>query len=149
MKIGLVCSSGGHLSDLYKLNSIWSTEKRFWVTFNKTDANALLKGEQIYHCYFPTNRNIMNAVRNTFLAIRILKDEKPDILISGGAGVAVPFYYVGKLMGIKLVFIEAFDRFQNPTLTGRLVYPITDCFIVQWEQMKKYYPKAKCFGSLY
>ena len=34
--------------------------------------------------------------------------EKPDLIISSGAAVAVPFFYLGKLMGAKLIYIEVF-----------------------------------------
>ena len=103
----------------------------------------------MYPCYFPTNRNIKNLIRNTFLAIRVLKKEKPDLIISSGAAVAVPFFYLGKLFGTKTIYIEVFDRINKPTLTGKLVYPVTDRFIVQWEEMKKVYPKAINFGSIF
>ncbi len=149
MKICLVGSSGGHLIHLYMLKPIWSEQERFWVTFDKEDARSLLEGEKVYPCYYPTNRNIWNLIRNTFVAIKVLRKEKPDLLISSGAAVAVPFFYIAKLMGKKLIYIEVFDRIDKPTLTGKLVYPITDRFIVQWEEMKQVYPKAENLGSIF
>lgn len=149
MKICLVGSSGGHLTHLYMLKPTWKKYDRFWVTFDKEDARSMLKSEKMYPCYFPTNRNIKNLIKNTFLAIKVLKKEKPDLIISAGAAVAVPFFYLGKLMGKKLIYIEVFDRVDKPTLTGRLVYPIVDEFIVQWEEQLKVYPKAKNFGSIF
>ena len=149
LKICLVGSSGGHLTHLYMLKPFWKDKNRFWVTFDKEDARSLLKDEKVYPCYFPTNRNIKNLIRNTFLAIRVLKKEKPDLIISSGAAVAVPFFYLGKLFGTKTIYIEGFDRINKPTLTGKLVYPVTDRFIVQWEEMKKVYPKAINFGSIF
>lgn len=149
LKICLVGSSGGHLTHLYMLKTFWKDKNRFWVTFDKEDARSLLKDEKVYPCYFPTNRNIKNLIRNTFLAIRVLKKEKPDLIISSGAAVAVPFFYLGKLFGTKTIYIEVFDRINKPTLTGKLVYPVTDRFIVQWEEMKKVYPKAINFGSIF
>lgn len=148
-KICLVGSSGGHLTHLYMLKPFWKDKNRFWVTFDKEDARSLLKDEKMYPCYFPTNRNIKNLIRNTFLAIRVLKKEKPDLIISSGAAVAVPFFYLGKMMGAKLIYIEVFDRIDKPTMTGKMVYPIVDKFIVQWEEMKKVYPKAVNFGSIF
>ena len=85
----------------------------------------------------------MNTIKNTILAAKVLKKERPDLIISSGAAVAVPFFYIGKLMGAKLIYIEVFDRYNKPTLTGKLVYPITDKFIVQWEEAKKVYPKCQ------
>ncbi len=149
MKLCLVGSSGGHLMHLYLLKPFWRDKQRFWVTFDKADARSLLKGEKTHWAFFPTNRNVFNLIRNTFLAIRVLFRERPDIIISSGAAVAVPFFYIGKLFGVKTVYIEVFDRFDRPTLTGKLVYPVTDRFIVQWEEMKGVYPKAINLGSIY
>ena len=97
----------------------------------------------------PTNRNLWNLLRNTFLAIKVLHKEKPDLIISSGAAVAVPFFWLGKLHGAKTIYIEVFDRINKHTLTGKLVYPVTDKFIVQWEEMKKVYPKAINLGSIF
>ncbi|CCY00554.1 oligosaccharide biosynthesis protein Alg14 like protein [Enterocloster bolteae CAG:59] len=149
MKVCLVGSSGGHLMHLYMLKPFWQDKERFWVTFDKEDARSLLKGEQLYPCYYPTNRNIKNLIKNTKVAWQILRMEKPDLLISSGAAVAVPFFYLAKLMGKKLIYIEVYDRFDAPTMSGKLIYPIVDKFIVQWEEMKKIYPKAVNLGSIF
>ncbi len=149
MKVCLVGSSGGHLTHLYMLKPFWENKERFWVTFDKEDARSLLKDEVMYPCYYPTNRNFKNLVRNTFVAIKVLRKEKPDLIISSGAAVAVPFFYLAKLMGKKCIYIEVFDRIDRPTLTGKLVYPIADKFIVQWEEMKAVYPKAINLGSIF
>lgn len=131
------------------LKPFWEQQDRFWVTFDKADARSLLEGEQFYPCYFPTNRNLKNLIRNTFLAWKILRKEKPDLIISCGAAVAVPFFYLGKLFGSKLVYVEIFDRIDKPTLSGKLVYPIADKFVVQWEEQRKVYPKAVNLGSIF
>lgn len=149
MKIALVGSSGGHLTHLYMLKSFWEKHERFWVTFDKEDARSLLEGETVYPCYFPTNRNLSNLLRNTRLAFRLLKKEKPDLIISSGAAVAVPFFYLSRLFKAKTIYIEVFDRINTSTMTGRLVYPVTDRFIVQWEEMKKVYPKAVNLGNIF
>lgn len=149
MKVCLVGSSGGHLTHLYMLKPFWENKERFWVTFDKEDARSLLQEEKMYPCYFPTNRNIFNLIRNTGLAWKVLRKEKPDLIISSGAAVAVPFFYLGKLFGAKCIYIEVFDRIDKPTMTGKLVYPIADKFIVEWEEMKKVYPKAINLGSIF
>ena len=145
LKICLVGSSGGHLTHLYMLKPFWKDKKRFWVTFDKEDARSLLEGETMYPCYYPTNRSLKALIKNT----KILRKEKPDLIISSGAAVAVPFFYLGKLFGAKLIYIEVFDRIDKPTMTGKMVYPIVDKFIVQWEEQKAVYPKAVNLGSIF
>ncbi len=149
MKVCLVGSSGGHLTHLYMLKPFWENKDRFWVTFDKEDANSILKDEKLYHCHFPTNRNVRALIKNTFLAIKVLRKERPDLIVSTGAAVAIPFFWIGKLMGSKTIYIEVFDRIDASTLTGRIVYPVSDKFIVQWDEMKKVYPKAINLGSIF
>lgn len=149
MKVCLVGSSGGHLTHLYMLKPFLGNKDRFWVTFDKEDARSLLKGEKVYSCYYPTNRNIKNLLKNTAVAWKVLRKERPDLIISSGAAVAVPFFYLGKLLGAKLIYIEVFDRIDKPTMTGKMVYPVTDQFVVEWEEMKKVYPKAINLGSIF
>lgn len=149
MKVCLVGSSGGHLTHLYMLKPFWEDKERFWVTFDKEDARSILEGEKLIPCYYPTNRSIKALIKNTKLAWKVLHKEKPDVIISSGAAVAVPFFWLGKLMGCKTIYIEVFDRIDKPTVTGKLVYPVTDRFIVEWEEMKKVYKKAINLGSIF
>lgn len=149
MKICLVGSSGGHLTHLYMLKPFWQAHERVWVTFDKADAQSLLQDEKMYPCYFPTNRNIKNLLRNTVVAWKVLRKEKPDLIISTGAAVAVPFFYLGKLFGAKTAYVEVFDRIDKPTLTGKLVHPVTDLFVVQWEEMLDVYGGSVNLGSIF
>ena len=95
IKVCLVGSSGGHLTHLYMLKPFWSTRERFWVTFDKEDARSLLKDEKMYPCYFPTNRSLKALIKNTKIAWKVLRKERPDLIISSGAAVSVPFFYLG------------------------------------------------------
>ena len=103
----------------------------------------------MYPCYFPTNRSFKALLINTRLAWRVLKKERPDLILSSGAAVAVPFFYLGKLFGAKLIYIEVFDRIDKGTMTGKMVYPIADRFIVQWEEQKQVYKNAVNLGSIF
>ena len=149
MKVCLVTSSGGHLTHLMQLKPWWEEKDRFWVTFEKTDSKSILKDEKKYWCYFPTNRNVKNLIKNTYLAFKILRIERPDVIVSTGAAAAIPFFYLGKLFGVKTIYIEVYDRIDKPTVTGKIVYPITDLFVLQWEEQKKFYPKGELLGGLF
>ena len=149
IKVGLVGSSGGHLTHLYMLKEFWEDKDRFWVTFDKEDARSLLKGERFYPAYYPSNRSIKALIINTYRAIKILIKERPDLIVSSGAAPAIPFFWLGKLFGAKTIYIEVFDRIDKPTISGKICYPVTDEFIVEWEEMKEVYPKAVNFGSIF
>lgn len=146
-KIGLITSRGGHLFQLYQLRDWWKKHDRFWVTFPGKDVETLLKKEEVFFGYFPESRNILNAIRNAFLAIKIIGLEKPDVLISCGAALSVPFFYIGKLFGVRLIFIEPYDFVEYPSLSGKSVSSIVDKMLVQHKEQLKFYPEAELWGS--
>ncbi len=148
-RVMLVCSSGGHLAQLLKLRGWWSHHDRTWVCFDTPDALGALEGERLVRCHFPTTRNIPNLVRNMFLALGTLRAERPDVIVSDGAGVAVPFFWLGRLFGARTVYLEVYDRIDSATMTGRLVGPVTDLFLVQWDEQLANYPDAVVAGPVY
>jgi UDP-N-acetylglucosamine:LPS N-acetylglucosamine transferase len=148
VKLLLVCSSGGHLLLLHQLRPWWEKHERSWVTFDKTDARSLLEGERLDWAHHPTQRNIPNLLRNLRLAWRVLRRERPDVLVSTGAGVAFPFFVLAKPLGIKTVYVEAYERMDRASLTGRLCYPICDLMVLQWEEQRRFYPRGELVGAL-
>jgi hypothetical protein len=148
VKVAMVCSSGGHLAQLHRLRPWWSRNERLWVTFDTPDAVDLLADEPVVWAHHPTTRNLPNAIRNLLLAFRTLRQERPDLVVSDGAGVAFPFFLAAKLFGAKTVYIEVYDRIDSRTLTGRLCRPMTDLFCVQWDEQRRLYPRAELIGTL-
>jgi len=146
VKILLVASDGGHLAQLLPLEDWWRRHDRHWVTFQKPDAEAALAGEQVTWAHHPVTRNLPNAVRNLGLAVRTLRRLRPDVVVSTGAGVSLPFFVVARFLRIRTVYIEVFDRIDSPTLTGRLSYPLSDAMCGQWPQQLAIYPEAVVIG---
>ncbi|MBN2056730.1 glycosyltransferase [bacterium] len=148
VRLCLVCSSGGHLLQLHMLREWWLRHDRCWVTFDKTDARSMLTDERVHWAYHPTNRNLPNLLRNLVLACRVLWREKPDLVVSTGAGVAIPFLLVARLSGRKTIYIEEFNRIRQPTLTGRIVHHFVHRFLVQWPEMLPFYSRAEYHGGI-
>jgi len=147
-KIGIVTSRGGHIYQMYQLKPWWQHYERFWVTFPGEDTETLLSSERVYFGYAPDTRHIIHAVRHLFLAWRVLRKERPDMIISCGAGIAPPFFYIAKLLGIKTIFIEVYDFISQATVSGRLIAPIADIFLVQHLSQKRFYPRALYKGAI-
>jgi UDP-N-acetylglucosamine:LPS N-acetylglucosamine transferase len=144
----LVSTQGGHLAHLLALRNWWEHQERLWVCPDTPDVADRLAGERIVASYSPTTRNLPNLVRNAWLAVRLLRRERPSLLVSAGAGVAVPFFVGARLLGIPTVFIEVYDRVDTPTMTGRLCGPFTTRRIVQWQSQLSFYPDAHLVGPL-
>jgi UDP-N-acetylglucosamine:LPS N-acetylglucosamine transferase len=147
-RVLLVGSSGGHLTQLVALRPWWAALDRSWVTFGTLDARTSLEGERVHWAYHPTTRNAGNLIRNTILAVKVLRTECPHLVVSTGAGVAVPFFIVARLFGIPTAYIEVYDRVDTKTLTARLCKPFTTLFCVQWEEQRALYPDAEIIGLL-
>ncbi len=143
MKILLISSTGGHFQALQRLHNFWHKHDCCWVTFQTNSTELVLRNEKIYWAYCPTNRNLPNLIRNSFLAWRVIKQERPQLILSTGAGIAVPFIILAKLAGTKTVFIESYTRVKELSLSARLVLPFLDVIYVQWEELTTKYNKAK------
>lgn len=144
----LVGSSGGHLAQLIALRPWWQGRERAWVTFRTPDAISQLHGEQVEWAYYPTTRNVPNLLRNFVVAMRVLRKHRPDLVVSTGAGLAIPFFLLAKVFGIATVYIEVYDRVTSRTVTGRACRPLSTGFCVQWPAQQKLYPGAHVIGRL-
>lgn len=149
MRTLLVGSSGGHLAQLQQLRPWWERHERMWVTFLTPDAVSILAGERIEWAYQPTTRNIPNMFRNLKLSWKVLRRFRPDVVVSTGAGVAFPFFLMAKLLRMKTVYLEVYDRIDSRTVTGRLCYPLSDLFLLQWDEQRTLYPKGQVIGRLF
>ncbi|HHO50529.1 MAG TPA: UDP-N-acetylglucosamine--LPS N-acetylglucosamine transferase [Deltaproteobacteria bacterium] len=148
MRVLLVASSGGHLTQLWWMRPWWSGHERVWVSFDEPHARRLLAHERLIVAHHPTNRHLPNLARNLALARRILKVERPDLVVSTGAGVGVPFLWLGGRYGARTVFVEVFDRTDAPSLTGRLVAPVVDAIVLQRGSQRAIYPRGIVLGPV-
>ncbi|MCP8617488.1 PssD/Cps14F family polysaccharide biosynthesis glycosyltransferase [Salirhabdus salicampi] len=152
-KLLLISSIGGHLAQLLQLDSFFQhydyhivTEKSL-ITEKLTEKHScsfLVYGARNYPIRYMFKFSY-NVVKSFYIFLR----EKPDVVITTGVHTAVPMCYIAKLFRRKVIYIESFAKSSSPTLSGRMIYPIADLFIVQWESMKKVYPKATYGGAIY
>ncbi|MCH1865870.1 UDP-N-acetylglucosamine transferase subunit ALG14 [Nocardioides sp. CFH 31398] len=144
----LVSTQGGHLAQLLALRPWWADRDRLWVCPDTADVRDKLADERVVTSYSPTTRHVPNLLRNLRLALRVLRAERPSLVLSTGAGVAVPFFVLAWLMRVPTVFIEVYDRIDSATMTGRLVGPFTTRRIAQWDSQLDVYPDARLVGPL-
>lgn len=133
---------------MIKISDSWASCNHFWVTSNTVDVETLLAKKKIHLAYSPDSRNLINAVRNFTLALKILRTERPDVIVSCGAGIAPPFFLAAKIMGIHTIYIEPIDFIQKPSLTGVISQYLVDLFLVQHQSQQKFFRrKVHCWGS--
>jgi beta-1,4-N-acetylglucosaminyltransferase len=156
-KVGIVCSSGGHLTEALSIVEVFKGHDVFLIVhdfpslketqfegIHRIHKLRILLGYSSWTAVFITN------FVNLFQLLRIFWIEKPSLLFSTGAEIAVPAFYVGKfLFRTKLIFLESLARVKGVSFAGKLLYPIVDLFLVQWpELLSEERPRAVYRGRL-
>ena len=150
-KACFIASSGGHWEELMCLKDIANDYDTFYVT----EEGGQVRDAELKNVYTlpQINRHekrfVIHFAKLFFKAIKIFQKEKPDFIITTGALIAFPFCVIGKMRRAKIIYIESFARVNDQSLTGRLVYPIADLFLVQWKSLLHFYPKAKYVGGIF
>jgi UDP-N-acetylglucosamine:LPS N-acetylglucosamine transferase len=154
-KVLFISSTGGHLSEMMQLKPMFKKYNYHIITEYTDSTKNLCKtyeGKVDYlvygtkdHLFSYIFKFSFNILKSFYLYFKI----RPKYIVSTGTHTAVPICYIGKLFGSKIIFIETFANSKTKTLSGKLVYPIADLFIVQWESMLKLYPKAVLGGWIY
>ncbi len=146
VRICVVSSVGGHLDEVMQLYPTICRHEHFFVV---NAEGALPKAIEDRTIRIVHSERDWKLLVNLWEAARILRARRPDVIVSCGAGPAVPFALVGKALGIKVVFVETFAAVERPTLTGRLMYRLADLFVYQWKPLARAYPKGVYGGSIF
>jgi len=148
MKICIACSSGGHLTEAMELLPIIKKHDVFFFTLEVEHIKKSLKKYRLYLSDDP-KRNPVKFFRLFLNSMLVLIKEKPDLVISTGAGVTLPLSILSKILfGSKIIYIECSAQVFRPSLTGRIIYWFSDLFFVQWKSLLKFFGKKAIYGGL-
>ena len=150
-KICLIASSGGHLEEINQLNDVINKYNCYYVVTN-TDAAKQNKKYKYFIKDFNRKNKFVYFLRLIYMFIEqliIFLREKPDIILTTGAGLVIPTCLYAKIFRKKIIFIESFARMDDLSKTGKFLYKISDLFIVQWESLTKKYDKAIYGGGIF
>lgn len=151
INVCFAASAGGHLEQLMMLKKVMNEYNSFILTEKlKYD---IVDNEMDIQYVNHINRKefgwVLKFIKVFFQSIIIFAKKKPDCIICTGVLAMIPMCIICKIFGCHVVYIESFAKSNSPTETGKLLYKFADNFYVQWESMKKFYPKAKCLNGIY
>lgn len=149
-KIMWLASSGGHMEELMMLSS--TIKKYDSVLFTEKKGNSQNCFRKIYIVDQVNRRQKFFWLKFLKLFLKSFKlflIERPDAVVSTGALVTVPMAIIAKVFGKKLIYIESFARVTEQSLTGKIMYKFADVFIIQWEELRKFYPDAMFLGGIF
>lgn len=158
-KVLFISSTGGHLTELLQLQALFPKYDSYIITENQKNNLALRNKfgkNKVFFLLAGTYTGFINKIKylfiftlNTIISFIDFIRIKPDCIITTGAHNTVPMCYIGHLFHKKVIFIETFAALEKPTKSGKMVYKIADHFIVQWENMLQFYPKADFGGWIF
>lgn len=155
LKTMFISSTGGHFNELMQLKPIME-KTNYHIITEKTKQNKNLKekyGKKIDFLLYGTKKTkfkyIWILLANSFISLFYYLKYRPHIVITTGTHTAGPMCCIARILGSKVIYIETFANKESKTSAGKLLYYVANTFIVQWEEMKKLYPKSKYFGSIY
>ena len=155
-RVLFISSTGGHLSEMLQLKKMFNNYEYYIVT-EKTKSNLWLKdkykdhisylvyGTKDYQLFIYPFKLLYNSFKSLFIYLKF----HPDYIITTGTHTAGPMFLIGKIFGSRCIYIETFANISTKTVTGKILYPFADRFVVQWESMKENYPKAIDGGWIY
>lgn len=154
-RVVFICSSGGHLSEILQLKSIFSLFDSVLITEKDafSDKQQITGIQKIYFLNGARRDSMFKFIWHNFLnllkSIILFLKLRPKAIVTTGANTCVYFSIIGHLFGSKLLFIETMAAIEKKSNTGALLYPISYKFFIQWEEMKKCYPDSIYIGTLY
>ncbi len=155
-RVLFISSTGGHLTEMLQLEALFS-EYDYYLITEKTKANENLPEKygknRVSFLTYGTKSHLLtylfkfawNCLRSVYLYYKV----KPDVVITTGTHTAVPMCRIAHFHHKKVIWIETFANSKTPTMAGKIIYPIADLFVVQWESMLEVYPKAVYGGWIF
>lgn len=156
-RICLAASGGGHVRQLLDLKPFWQNQDYYLITEPTALGESLSKEHPTYfvdHFAFGQARVdsvwslISSGLRNMRASWRHIRTQKPDVVISTGAGSALFTAIFGRLTGAKFILIESFARVRKPSLFGKMVHRFANKVIVQSSTLQTIWPHAEVCDPL-
>lgn len=148
VKICLSASAGGHLNQLLKLSKCWNGYNTFFVTTSDVVQEKLLKYGSVYVVGESNRQHPFKLFAVLLRCFKIMLKEKPDVIISTGACVGCITCILAKLRGAKIIWIDSITNVEQLSLSGRIVRPISNLFLTQWQQLSEKYVNVNYAGTL-
>lgn len=154
MKICLAASGGGHVRQLLDLQEVWRDYDHFFVTEPTALGQSIAQDHQTFfvsHVAWGQAklgapfRMVASGVLNMWQSLKIAFGNRPDVILTTGAGSMAFTVMFGRLIGAKVVLIDSFARFDGPSLFAKLAGPMAHERIAQAPKSAQVWAGAKLF----
>ena len=136
------------MSQLLKIASVWSDHEICWITTTEVVRASLGGNGNVYvvgECNRQQPLQVLSVLR---LCLRIMREEKPDLVISTGAAPGCMAALIGHLVGTRVIWLDSITNVHRLSLSGRLIRPFADLFLVQWPALARKYRGVEYVGAV-
>jgi UDP-N-acetylglucosamine--N-acetylmuramyl-(pentapeptide) pyrophosphoryl-undecaprenol N-acetylglucosamine transferase len=157
LRVCLAGSGGGHVRQILDLEPAWAPHDYFFVTEDTALGRSLSSAHRTHfvpHYAAGQLRQqgplapLWTALRNLIRSAKIVIRERPDVVVSTGAGAVFFTVLWARLLGAHTVVVDSFARFDRPSLFARLAKPFAHDLVVQSAALSAFWPQAKVFDPL-
>ncbi|XP_021500121.1 UDP-N-acetylglucosamine transferase subunit ALG14 homolog isoform X1 [Meriones unguiculatus] len=178
LRVLIVAGSGGHTTEILRLVGSLSRaySPRYYViaesdemsakkihSFERARAERDSTNEYPPHLYrIPRSRevhqswlsSIFTTLQSMWFSFPLIYRKRPDLVLCNGPGTCVPICVSALLLGILgikkviIVYVESICRVETLSLSGKILFHLSDYFIVQWPALKEKYPKSVYLGRI-
>jgi hypothetical protein len=148
LRIGLVASAGGHLNELLKVTQDCINDNTFAVTTWAAVNGALRRVGRVYAVGECNRRHPFRVMIMLLRCVRIVLSQRPDVIVSTGAAVGCVMCLLAKLTGARVIWLDSITNVERLSLSGRLVRPFADLFLVQWPELAQGYRGVEYIGAV-
>lgn len=157
VRICLAASGGGHVRQLLDLEPVWGAHDHFFVTEDTSLGRSIAERHRTHFVdHFALGQAKLghplamaqSGWRNLGQSVRAIRAERPDIVISTGAGAVLFACLTARAMGAPFISVDSFARFDKPSAFARMAKPFATSVVVQSPALKQIWPDARLFDPL-
>ncbi len=148
LRIALVASSGGHLSELLKLSDAWQGRDVFYVVTTDVVKKRLGTNKCVYVVGECNRERLWRVIKSFWYCFYAMCRERPSVVLSTGAAVGCLCCFIGRLFGAKVIWVDSITNVDQMSLSGRMVRHVADLCIVQWPELVQVYPGTEYMGNI-
>lgn len=148
LRIALVASSGGHLSQLLKLSDAWRGRDAFYVVTTDVVKKKLGEDKRVYVAGECNREHPLRVLRSLWRCFQAIHRERPAVVLSTGAAIGCLCCFIGRLFGAKVIWVDSITNVEHMSLSGRMVRHIANLCIVQWPELMQTYPGVEYVGNI-
>lgn len=148
-RVLLVSSSGGVLLELLALEPWWARHDVAWAAVRAADTVSVLDGHRVHWVGDVSASRPAGLLPGLVRARRILREERPQLVVSAGSGPAVPFFVAAAAAGIPTFFVATYNVLSRPGLTARVCARLATHVLLQRATQRVAHPDGVVIGELY